>query len=153
MQWRSPRVVASLACALIIVVFFGGLGVARLTNSSGPTIQWAAPGSGLSPDDQTAIGSQLSAALSASAASDGNAQLFTVTFAQRQGDAAVLSASASSGPGAAPLGHDPLFIIARYQGGHWMVWLPSSPDFCVQLPQMPTQLVTSDDAQLLGCSG
>ena len=151
MRVRSPRLIILVVCAALVVLFIAALGLARLVTRPSVQVAWNAPGSDFSPSDKQSIKDHLGTALQSAGQSTTGSFTFTIAFAQRQGDQAIMSITLSDRASGTVIAGEPLFAIAHHQSSDWTVWVPGSPGFCDQLRLLPTTLFDPSDSEFFDC--
>jgi len=145
MNWRSLRFLLPLLLVFIVLIAGVGLAVVYLRAHAPITTVWQASTKQLTQQDQQAIQTALSSALSTPNPGKVAGHEFTIIDAQRQGDWAIFSANERMSHDAQPFPTEPLFFLAHHQDATWTVWIPSSPGFCDQLKQVPDTLLNAID--------
>jgi hypothetical protein len=150
MNWRSPRFLF-LFLAFFLVLAAGVVVVAVYLHnkaSTDVTIKWQASSSSISQQDRQDIQSKWKAVLLSSNSNSLAGHEFTIVDARRQGSWATFSAEERVSSDGQPISPEPMFFLAHQQGNTWTVWIPSSPDFCNELKQVPDTLLNTIDKEL-----
>ncbi|MEO7001485.1 MAG: hypothetical protein ABI068_06765 [Ktedonobacterales bacterium] len=148
---RMLRWLPLLACALLLVGFAVWLLALRLATPTGITVTWQGQPQGFTSSDQSAIADQLKTTITADSGGQQPTITYKITYAQRQGDYAVLGAEEQT-PSGQMIANEGVIMLAQKQGGVWKVWLPSSPGFCAELNQLPQGMLSTDErSQFGGC--
>ena len=143
-SWRSSRFL--LIILVVFIVLIGVvLAVGYVRSRTDITTVWQASVTSFAQQDQQEIQTALKSSLFSSNPGRITGHEFTIIDAQRQGDWAIFSANQHVSHDAQPMPTEPLFFLAHQQGTTWTVWLPSSPDFCDQLKQVPDTLLDATD--------
>ena len=146
LNWRSSRLFIILLIIFVILIGVGVMGIYFLNRASADvTIIWQSSPASFTQQDKQGIQDGLKSELIAANPGTIVGHEFTIIDAKRQGDWAIFSASERASQDAQPIPTEPLFFLAHQQGTTWTVWLPSSPNFCDQLMQVPDTLLDTTD--------
>lgn len=148
---RFVRWLPALACALLLVGFALWLLALRVTTPTGISVTWQGQSQGFSSDDQSAISNQVKATLVTNSGGQQPAITYKITYAQRQGDYAILGAIEQT-PSGQTIANEGILMLAQKRNGAWTVWLPGSTGFCAELNALPQGMLSPDErAQFGGC--
>ncbi len=150
MNWRSPRFLFLLLAFFLVLIAVVAVAIVYLHHnvSTDITIKWQYSSSSLTPQDQQDIQTAWKAVLLAPNPNRLAGHEFSIVDTRRQGSWAIFSAEERVNSGTQPSPTEPMFFLAHQQGNTWTVWIPSSPDFCNELKQVPNTLLSTTDKEL-----